>query len=70
MGYVKTGYDIRTNGLELMFDTASQQQFLNVNFVLQVSIPQLLSELMRFQRMEGAPAQQKAAMAAASTGGA
>eukprot|EP00445_Apocalathium_hangoei_P048358 CAMPEP_0204007890 /NCGR_PEP_ID=MMETSP0360-20130528/20784_1 /ASSEMBLY_ACC=CAM_ASM_000342 /TAXON_ID=268821 /ORGANISM="Scrippsiella Hangoei, Strain SHTV-5" /LENGTH=166 /DNA_ID=CAMNT_0050950131 /DNA_START=124 /DNA_END=621 /DNA_ORIENTATION=- len=55
MGYIQTGFDVRTKGMELVFDPTAQQQLLNFHFAVQVSIPQLLQELTRFQRAEGLP---------------
>lgn len=52
---MKAGFDVRTQGLELTFDPSTQQQFLSFQFAVQVSIPQLLQELMRFQRVDGVP---------------
>eukprot|EP00443_Scrippsiella_acuminata_P021393 CAMPEP_0115266182 /NCGR_PEP_ID=MMETSP0270-20121206/51334_1 /TAXON_ID=71861 /ORGANISM="Scrippsiella trochoidea, Strain CCMP3099" /LENGTH=700 /DNA_ID=CAMNT_0002682267 /DNA_START=69 /DNA_END=2168 /DNA_ORIENTATION=- len=56
MGYIKTGFNVATEGMELKFDQTSQQQFLNCHFAVQISIPQLLQELARFQHAEAVPA--------------
>lgn len=53
LGNLNTSFDVRSKVMEVTFDPASQQQFLSFNLLLQVSIPQLLQELLNFQCSDG-----------------
>jgi len=55
VGYVNAPFNVRPQNVEIIFDTVSQQQILSFGFMLQVSIPQMLQELMRFQQSDGVP---------------
>lgn len=53
LGFLSAAVDVRMQGIELMFDSVKQQQMLSLNFVVQVSVPALLQELLNFQRSSG-----------------
>lgn len=55
MGFIECGFEVSSGGVEILYDAAKQQQILSVNLVLQMSIPQLLQSLIRFQHSDGRP---------------
>eukprot|EP00418_Pyrodinium_bahamense_P042923 CAMPEP_0179209552 /NCGR_PEP_ID=MMETSP0796-20121207/104511_1 /TAXON_ID=73915 /ORGANISM="Pyrodinium bahamense, Strain pbaha01" /LENGTH=645 /DNA_ID=CAMNT_0020914511 /DNA_START=36 /DNA_END=1973 /DNA_ORIENTATION=+ len=56
VGHLDAAFDVRSKAMEVSFDPASQQQYLSFHLLLQVPIPQLLQELLSFQRRDGLPA--------------
>jgi len=67
VGYVNAPFNVRPQNVEIIFDTVSQQQILSFGFMLQVSIPQMLQELMRFQQSDGVPSHELAGKQAMPT---
>jgi len=55
VGHIEAPFNINVKSMDVGFDTQSQQQFLTFNLALQVSIPQLLSQLMKYQFADALP---------------
>eukprot|EP00446_Apocalathium_sp_SHHI-4_P077840 CAMPEP_0177544258 /NCGR_PEP_ID=MMETSP0369-20130122/61885_1 /TAXON_ID=447022 ORGANISM="Scrippsiella hangoei-like, Strain SHHI-4" /NCGR_SAMPLE_ID=MMETSP0369 /ASSEMBLY_ACC=CAM_ASM_000364 /LENGTH=54 /DNA_ID=CAMNT_0019028265 /DNA_START=134 /DNA_END=294 /DNA_ORIENTATION=+ len=50
IGQVNAMCDVKVQGMDVCFDPHTQQQSLSFKFALHVSLPQLLQQLLEFQR--------------------
>lgn len=55
LGPVDAVFNVQSKSVDVCYDHESHQQFLSFSFSLNVSLPQLLQQLLKFQNQEGAP---------------